>query len=124
MRASGAENRVFVSGGESARRPRAGGSVIRHATPAVGALAVAVVEPAFEAALVACPGGAHRTLPADGPAPLRAVGVAAVARRADGEGLAALAAGSLAEGRRVHGVGARGAGSDWTTGRSSPARKL
>ena len=107
------------SGRQLGRCPRPGGSVIRHAAaPAVGALAVAVVETALRAALVARFGRSHRAEPAYCAAPLRAVGVAAVTRRADGEELTALAAGSLAEGRRVHGVGARGAGSDWTTGRS------
>ena len=93
--------------------------MIRHAAAprAVRALAVAVVETPFEALLMARPSGADRTSPAGFPAGVRAVGVAAVARRADGEGLAALAAGSLAEGM-VHGVGARGARSDWTTSRS------
>ena len=43
-----------------------------------------------------------------------ASGMTAVTRRADGEGTAALTAGSLSEGL-VHGVGARGAISDWTT---------
>ena len=101
-------NGALVRVRECAGRARAGGSVIRHAPPprAVGALAVAVVETAFEAALVARPGGADRAAPAGDAAGERAVGVAAVARRADTEREAARAAGSLAE-RLVHGVGAR-----------------
>ena len=43
------------------------------------------------------------------------IGMSAVAARADGEGLVAESAGFLSEGL-VHGVGARGATSDWTTG--------
>ena len=111
-------NRCRVRVGESQRWSRPGDSVIRHAAPgAVRALAVAVVEAAFGAALVAGPGGAHRPQAAGHAAGLRAVGVAAVAGCADGERLAAHAAGSPAE-RVVHGVGARRAGSDWTTGRN------
>ena len=104
---------------ECAGRARPGGSVIRHAAApcAVRALAVAVVETPFEAALMPRPGCADRAPPAGGPAGRRAVSMAPVTRCADGEGLAALAAGSLAEGM-VHGVGARGARSDWTTSRS------
>ena len=111
-------NRCRVRVGESRRWSRPRDSVIRHAAPgAVGALAVAVVEAALRAALVARPGGAHRPQAAGRAARLRAIGVAAVAGCADGERLAAHAANPPAE-RSVHGVGARRAGSDWTTGRN------
>ena len=59
-------------------------------------------------------GGPNGPAPSGRPARRRAVGMTAVTRRADGEGTAALTAGSLSEGL-VHGVGARGAISDWTT---------
>ena len=112
-------NRCRVRVGESQRWPRLQVSVIRHALAprTVGALPVAMVEAALGAALVARPGGPHRPQAAGRAARLRAVGVAAVAGRADREGLAAHAAGSPAE-RVVHGVGAHRAGSDWTTGRN------
>ena len=61
------------------------------------------------------PGGPDRPAAGGRPAPRRAVGMAAVTRRADGERSAALTTGLLPEGL-VHGVGARGAVSDWTTG--------
>ena len=111
-------NRCRVRVGESRRWSRPGDSVIRHAAAprTVGALPIAVVEAAFGAALVARPGGPHRPQAAGGAARLRAVGVAAVAGRADRERPAAHAASPLAE-RVIHGVGARRAGSDWTTGR-------
>ena len=108
---------------ESHRWPGPGGSVIRHAAPrTVRTLAVAVVETAFEALLMARPGGADRPPPAGDPAGRRAVSMAPVTRCADSEGLAALAAGSLAE-RMVHDVGARGARSDWTTSRSRGTKR-
>ena len=66
---------------------------------------------------MARPGGADRPQAAGSAARRRAVGVAAVARPADGERPAALTAGPLAE-RLIHGVGARKAISDWTTSRS------
>ena len=89
--------------------------MIRHAAPgAVGALPVAVVETSFGTALMTSVGGSNGPATTGRPARRRAVGVAAVTRRADGEGTAALATASLAEGL-VHGVGARGAISDWTT---------
>ena len=89
--------------------------MIRHTTPgAVGALPVAVVEAPFGAALMAGVGGSDRPAATGRPAPRRAVGLAAVTRRADGEESVAVSAGLLAEGL-VHGVGARGAVSDWTT---------
>ena len=101
--------------GKSVRWPGCGGSVIRHAAAgAVGALTVAVVETSFRTALMTDVGGPNRPAPTGRPARRRAVGMTAVTRRADGEGTAALTAGSLAEGL-VHGVGARGAISDWTT---------
>ena len=59
-------------------------------------------------------GGPHRAAAAERPARRRAVGMAAITRRADGKQAAAVSAGLLAE-RQVHGVGARGAISDWTT---------
>ena len=59
-------------------------------------------------------GGSNAPATTGRPARRRAVGMAAVTRRADGEKTAALATGSLAEGL-VHGVGARRAISDWTT---------
>ncbi len=97
------------------RGPGCGGSVIRHALPgAVGALPVAVVEASLGAALIAGSGGSDRPAAGGRAAPRRAVGVAAVARRADGEGAVAVPAGLPAEGL-VHGVGARGVVSDWTT---------
>ena len=109
---------------ECAGRPWAGGSVIRHAAAlAVGALAVAVVEAAFEAALVAGSGGAQRAQAAGLAAGSRAVGVAAVTGGADAEGPLAGAAGSAAE-RVVHGVGARKRRSDWTTERSRGTNAL
>ena len=89
--------------------------MIRHAAAgAVGALPVAMVETPFRAALMAGPGSSNRPATTGRPARRRAVGVAAVTRRADGEGTAAVTTGSLSEGL-VHGVGARGAVSDWTT---------
>ena len=89
--------------------------MIRHAaTSAVGALTVAMVKTPFGTALMAGPGGSNRLATTGRPARRRAVGVAAVTRRADGEGTAAVTTGSLSEGL-VHGVGARGAVSDWTT---------
>ena len=101
--------------GKSVRWPGCGGSVIPHAAAgAVGALTVAVVETSFRTALMTGVGGPNRPAPTGRPARRRAVGMTAVTRRADGEGTAALTAGSLAEGL-VHGVGARGAISDWTT---------
>ena len=115
-RRRGPRNRRRVRDRESAGGAGTGGSVIRHAAApgAVGPLAVAVVETALLAALVARPGGADRPPAAGLAAGLGAVGVAAVAGRADGESLAARAAASRAESRWVHGVGARGAVSDWT----------
>ena len=87
----------------------------RHAPPgAVGALPVAVVETSFQTALMTSVGGSNAPATTGRPARRRAVGMAAVTRRADGEKTAALATGSLAEGL-VHGVGARRATSDWTT---------
>ena len=65
-------------------------------------------------ALMTGVGGPNGPAPSGRPARRRAVGMTAVTRRADGEGTAALTAGSLSEGL-VHGVGARGAISDWTT---------
>ena len=89
--------------------------MIRHAAAgAVGALTVAVVETSFRTALMTGVGGPNGPAPSGRPARRRAVGMTAVTRRADGEGTAALTAGSLSEGL-VHGVGARGAISDWTT---------
>ena len=102
--------------GESVRWPGCGGSVIRHAAPgAVGALPVAVVEAPLGTALMVGPGGSDRPAASGRAAPRRAVGMAAVTCRTDGEGPAALTTGLLAEGL-FHGVGARGAVSDWTTG--------
>ena len=92
--------------------------MIRHAAPRpVRALAVAVVETSLDAALMARPGGAHRPHASGPAAGRRAVGVSAVARRADGEPPPALSAGPLTE-RLIHDVGARNAISDWTTSRS------
>ena len=111
----GRPNRGEVRDGQSARWPGEGGTLIRHAAAdPVGALAVAVVEAPFEAALMPGSGGPHRAAAAESSAPRRAVGLAAVTRRADGERAAAVSADLLAE-RDVHGVGARGAVSDWTT---------
>ena len=58
----------------------------------------------------------HRPPATERPAGWRAVGVAAVAGRADREENAAMATAALAE-RVVHGVGARRAGPDWTARR-------
>ena len=89
--------------------------MIRHAAAsAVRALTVAMVETPFRTALMAGPGGSNRPATSCRPTRWCAVGMAAVARRADGEGTAAVTTGSLSEGL-VHGVGARGAVSDWTT---------
>ena len=89
---------------------------IRHAAPgAVGALPVAVVEPSFGTSLMAGLGGSNRPPTPSRPAPWGAVGMAAVARRADREESVTVSTGLLVE-RLVHGVGARGAVSDWTTG--------
>ena len=110
----GSGNRGGIRDGESVRWPGCGGSVIRHAAAgAVGALPVAMVETPFGAALMAGPGGSNRPAASDRAAPRRAVGLAAVTRRADGERSVALTTDLLAEGL-VHGVGARGAVSDWT----------
>ncbi len=111
----GRPNRGEINGGESGRWPGGGGTLIRHAAAdAVGALAVAVVEATFQAPLMPSPGGPHRAAPAEHPARRRAVSMAAITRRADGKQATATSAGLLAE-RDVHGVGARGAISDWTT---------
>ena len=91
------------------------GRVTRHAAGAVGALAVAVVAAPFGAALMVGSGGSKRPAAGARATLRRAVGMSAVAGRADGEGLVAESAGFLSEGL-VHGVGARGATSDWTTG--------
>ena len=72
--------------------------MIRHAAACtVGALAVAVVEAAFGAALVTRVGGADGAQTGGAAARIRAVDVAAITRCADGERLATLAAGALAE---------------------------
>ena len=111
----GRPNRGEINDGESGRWPGGGGTLIRHAAAdAVGALAVAVVEATFQAPLMPSPGGPHRAAPAEHPARRRAVSMAAITRRADGKQATATSAGLLAE-RDVHGVGARGAISDWTT---------
>ena len=73
-----------------------------------------MVATALGTALVSSPGSLHRPATGGRPAARRAVGVAAVTRRADRKQVAAVSAGLLAE-RDVHGVGARGASSDWTT---------
>jgi hypothetical protein len=64
---------------------------------------------------MAGPGGSNRPPPPGRSAPRGAVGMAAVTRRADREESVAVSTGLLAEGL-FHGVGARGAVSDWTTG--------
>ena len=111
----GRPNRGQVHDGESGRWAGGGGTLIRHAAAdAIRALAVAVVEAPFEAALMPRSGGPHRAAAVEPSAPRRAVGLAAVTRRADGKQAAAVSAGLLAQ-RDVHGVGARGATSDWTT---------
>ena len=111
----GCGHRGGVRDGKSVRWSGCGGSVIRHAaTHAVGALPVAMVETSFRTALMAGLGSVNRPATSCRPTRWRAVGMAAVARHADGEGAAALTTGSLAEGL-VQGVGARGAISDWTT---------
>ena len=116
-RGRGRRNRGAVRDGESGRRSRCGGSLIRHAAPnAIGALPVAVVEAPFGTALMSSPRRLHRPPATERPAGWRAVGVAAVAGRADREETAAMATGALAE-RVVHGVGARRAGPDWTARR-------
>ena len=79
---------------------------------------IPVIEAPFRTALMAGLGGLHRAAAGQGPAVRRAVGVATVARRTDREEAVTPAAGLLAEGL-VHGVGARGATSDWT---ASPNR--
>ena len=114
----GRPNRGEINDGESGRWPGGGGTLIPHAAAdAVGALAVAVVEAPFQTPLMPSPGSPHRAAAAERPARRRAVGSAAVTRRADGKQAAAMSAGLLAElaERDVHGVGARGASSDWTT---------
>ena len=104
---------------ESVVRHGSRGSVIPHALPrAVGPLMVTMIESAFRAPAVAGLGRLHRAAAGDRAAARRAVRVAAVARRTDGEQATAAAAGLLAE-RLVHGVGARAAISDWT---ASPNR--
>ena len=67
---------------------------------------VPVIEAPFRTALMAGLGGLHRAAAGQGPAPRRAVGMAAVARRTDRKEAVAPAAGLLTEGL-VHGVGAR-----------------
>ena len=79
---------------------------------------IPVIEAPFRTALMAGLGGLHRAAAGQGPAVRRAVGVATVARRTDRQEAVTPAAGLLAEGL-VHGVGARGATSDWT---ASPNR--
>ena len=79
---------------------------------------IPVIEAPFRTALMAGLGGLHRAAAGQGPAVRRAAGVATVARRTDREEVVTPAAGLLAEGL-VHGVGARGATSDWT---ASPNR--
>ena len=116
-RGRGRRNRGAVRDGESGRRSRCGESLIRHAAPnAIGALPVAVVEAPFGTALMSSPRRLHRPPATERPAGWCAVGVAAVAGRADREETAAMATGALAE-RVVHGVGARRAGPDWTARR-------
>jgi hypothetical protein len=97
--------------GECVGRPGAAGSLIPHAGP-VGALMVAMIEPAFHALTMAPAGGAGRDLPRGAAAGGRAVGVAAITGRADGKQPVAPSADLLAK-RRVHAVGAA-ARADWT----------
>ena len=66
---------------------------------------------------MAGPGSPQRPATTGRPAARCAVGMAAITRGADGEQAAAVSAGLLAK-RLVHGVGARGASSDWTTSRN------
>ena len=116
-RGRGRRNRGAVRDGESGRRSRCGGSLIRHAAPnAIGVLPVAVVEAPFGTALMSSPRRLHRPPATERPAGWPAVGVASVAGRADREENAAMATAALAE-RVVHGVGARRAGPDWTARR-------
>jgi len=76
-----------------------------------------MVETALGTLLMADPGSPHRPATTGRPAARCAVGMAAITRGADGEQAAAVSAGLLAK-RLVHGVGARGASSDWTTSRN------
>lgn len=90
------------------------GSLIRHATAAaIGALVVAMIQPAFGARLMAGPGGPDAARAGGAPTGGRAIGVASVAGRADREQAVAGTTGLLAEGC-VHGTAADDRRCHWT----------
>ena len=95
--ATGGLNRGGVRDGESGRSQRCGGRLIHHAAAAaVGALLVAMVETALGTLLMSRPGSLQRPATAGRPAARRAVGMAPITRRADGEQTAAVSATLLA----------------------------
>ncbi len=93
---------------------RALGSVIPHAG-AIGALVIAMIEPAFGAGAVPATGRAHGAVARDDATRGRAERMAPITRRADRERLATVPTG-LESQRPVHGVAATPA-PDWTATR-------
>ena len=102
---------VDVSAGSVREGGGAAGSLIPHAG-AVRALVIAMIEAAFGTAPMALAGGADRGLARRRATRRRAIGVAAITRRADRKEAIAASTDFLAK-RRVHDVGAA-ARFDWT----------
>jgi len=111
--------------GEHAARGGRGGRLMRHAgatAQAIGALPIAMVQPALGALLVPSPRRAEAAGPAGPPTREAAIGVAAIAGGTQEEGLPAPPARPHEEGR--HGpAGPERSGGQWTSTRECATRE-